>query len=167
MKHLARGAPEGDTYRVHLVGGGTAVLEGWRPATIDVDLYSSSERVFGDIQRLKERLGLNVEFVRPEDFVPALTGTEDRHVFIETIGRVSFYHYDPCAQLLSKIVRGFDKDLEDGRRLVVSGMVEPERFRALVEAIPDEAFARYPSLSPRAVRRAVSAFLGQLEPRED
>jgi hypothetical protein len=38
-----------------------------------------------------------------------------RHVFIETIGAISFYHYDPYAQILSKIVRGFQRDLDDAQ----------------------------------------------------
>ena len=113
MQEIARHAPGKRSYRVFLVGGGTAVFAGWRSSTIDADLHADHEAVFRDIQAIKERLQINVEFVRPEDFVPALAGTEDRHVFLETVGRVSFYHYDPYAQLLSKIVRGFRKDMQD------------------------------------------------------
>jgi hypothetical protein len=40
MRDLARGAPAGGTYRVYLVGGGTAVLEGWRPSSVDAGVYS-------------------------------------------------------------------------------------------------------------------------------
>jgi hypothetical protein len=145
-----------------LVGGGTAVLEGWRESSIDADLYSAEDDIFRDVQAIKERLGLNVEFARPEDFVPRLEGSEDRHVFIETVGRVSFYHYDPYAQLLSKVVRGFARDLEDARALVRSGFVDPDRFRKLVESIPESVYSKYPRLSSRAVRAAVEEFLSGL-----
>jgi len=160
MKELARSAPRG-TYRVFLVGGGTAVLEGWRVSTIDADLYSDREEIFRDIQRIKERLQLNIEFARPEDFVPALAGSEDRHVFIETIAKVSFYHYDPYAQLLSKVVRGFNRDMQDAERFLASGMVDGERFRSLVREVPDSAYARYPALSRQAVLEAVEEFLSR------
>ena len=161
MKELARSAPGGRSYRVYLVGGGTAVLLGWRGSTIDADLYSDREEVFRDIQALKERLQLNVEFVRPEDFVPALAGTEERHVFIETIGRVSYYHYDPYAQLLSKVVRGFRQDLLDAEKFLSSGMVDPEHFRSLVHQIAESAYSRYPALSRQAVLDAVHDYLTQ------
>jgi len=97
--------------------------------------------------------------VRPEDFVPPLEGSGDRHVFIETIGRVSYYHYDPYSQLLSKVVRGFERDMADAMAFVSSGMVDVERFRSLVWAIPDSAWSKYPQFSPGAVREAIDHFL--------
>ena len=162
MKELARTAPRRGSHRVFFVGGGTAVLEGWREYTIAADLYSDTDAVFGEVQGIKERLNLNIEFVRPEEFVPALQGTGGRHVFIETIGNVSFYHYDPYAQLLSKVVRGFDRDMADARSFLASGMVDAARFRSLVEGIPDTAYAKYPALSWKAVLDAVNDVLSRL-----
>jgi hypothetical protein len=162
MKELSRTAPRRGTFKVYLVGGGTAVYAGWRDSSIDVDLFSEQESVFRDIQGIKERLNINVEFARPEDFVPPLPGSSDRHVFIASIGAVSFYHYDPYAQTLSKVVRGFERDLEDARNFVASGMVKPERLKDLVERIPKGAYARYPSLTDSAVREAVRTFLSEL-----
>lgn len=159
MRELARTAPRRGTYRVYFVGGATAVLHGWRVSTIDADLYAGKDAIFHDIQNIKERLQLNIEFARPEDFVPALAGSDDRHVFIETIRNVSFYHYDPYAQLLSKVVRGFNRDLQDARSFVDSGLVDPGEFRVLVGEISDAAYSKYPSLSGRAVRDAVENFL--------
>lgn len=159
MRELARSAKPKQNYRVYVVGGGTAVLEGWRESSIDADLYASQDDVFHDVQGIKERLQLNIELARPEDFVPPLEGSETRHVFIQTVGRVSFYHYDPYAQLLSKVVRGFARDLADARALITSGMVDPNRFRRLVEDIPESVYSKYPRLSPQGVRMAVEDFL--------
>lgn len=158
MAELAHTAPHQGSFRVYFVGGGTAVYLGWRDSTIDADLHADDDRVFHDIQAIKERLEINIEFARPEQFVPPLTGTADRHVLIQTVGRVSFYHYDPYAQLLSKVVRGFGRDLGDATTLVDAGMVDMQRFNALVEAIPDSTYAKYPRLSAKAVRDAVDAF---------
>lgn len=159
MRELARGAPRRGAYQVYLVGGGTAVYLGWRPSSIDVDLFSDQQRVFRDIQEVKERLNMNIEFARPEDFVPPLKGSADRHVFIDKMGSITFYHYDPYAQLLSKVVRGFQRDIDDARDFVRSGMVNAVKFRSLVKAIPDSAYAGYPSLSRAGVERAVEDFL--------
>ena len=64
MGELARTAPRGAMFRVYLVGGGTAVLAGWRSATIDADLCADRDEVFRDIQGIKERLQLNIR-IRP------------------------------------------------------------------------------------------------------
>lgn len=159
MRELARTAPSRGTYRVYLVGGGTAVYVGWRSSSIDVDLFSDRDEVFRDIQNIKERLNVNIDFARPEDFVPPLRGSENRHVFIETRGPITFYHYDPYAQLFSKIVRGFQRDLDDAQEFLQSGMVDPKKFRSLVTDIPDSAYARYPALSKNGVEKAVESFL--------
>jgi len=162
MKELAARAPRGGTFSVYLVGGGTAVYMGWRRSSIDADLYSEHEKVFRSIQEIKEGLNINVEFARPEDFVPPLRGAADRHVFIETIRPITFYHYDPYAQVLSKVVRGFDRDLSDAKEFVRSEMVEPIKLRSLVASISDSAYARYPNLSRNGVESAVEAFAGSI-----
>lgn len=159
MDALARTAPPAESFRVYIVGGGTAVLAGWRSSTIDADLYAEEVGVFRDIQAIKERLELNVEFARPEQFVPALSGTLERHIFITRVKNVEFYHYDPYAQLLSKIVRGFRQDLLDALSFLESGMVDAGRFLDLVRAISESAYARYPNLSRDSVLSAVEDFL--------
>jgi hypothetical protein len=164
MKALARSVTGGGTRRVYIVGGGTAVLLGWRPSTIDADLHADDDAVFKDIQTIKEALAINIEFVRPEDSVPRLSGSEDRHVFIQSIGAVRFFHYDPYAQLLSKVVRGFARDMQDARRFISSGMVDPECFRRLVLAIPAADYVKYPSISTAAVVEAVEKFLEDVGP---
>lgn len=159
MEELAGDAPRRDAYRVYFLGGGTAVYLGWRRSSIDVVLCADQEIVFRNIQEIKQRLNINIEFARPEDFVPPLKGTADRHVFISTIGAITFYHYDAYAQLLSKIVRGFQRDLDDAGKLIDSGMVDPQKFRSLVAAIPNSAYARYPNLSRGGIENAVETFL--------
>lgn len=160
MKEIVRTAPqEGAPHKVYLVGGGTAVWAGWRESSVDADLFVEDDSVLQDVQGMKERLNLNIELARPEHFVPPLAGADGRHVFIEELGGVRFYHYDPYSQLYSKVVRGFSRDLEDARHFLESGMVEAERFRGLTHKVPDSAFESYPRLSPGAVRAAVDAFL--------
>jgi len=162
MKELAKSAPRRGSHRVYLVGGGTAVYLGWRESSIDADLFSDGDEVFQDVQGIKERLNVNIDFARPEDVVPPLVGSDKRHVLISRIGSVTFYHYDPYAQILSKIVRGFQRDLDDARHFVASGMVDPARLQALVKAVPDAVYVRYPNLSRVAVEGAVTQFLAEV-----
>jgi hypothetical protein len=138
------------------------VAQGWRESTIDVDLYADDEAVFRDIQRIKETERLNVEFARPEHFVPSLAGATDRHIFIATFGGVSFFHYDPYSQVFSKIVRGFRRDLQDAHHFIDDELVDAARFRELVDAVPESAFAKYPALSREAILDAVDAFLDSI-----
>jgi hypothetical protein len=159
MQELARSVGRQRACDVYLVGGGTAVLQGWRDSSVDADLYSAQDEVFRDVQAIKDRLQVNIERARPEDFVPPLPGSSARHVFIETIGKVSFHHYDPCAQVLAKVARGFDRDLRDARAFLDTGMVNAEQLRQLVAGIPAADWARYPRYSPAAVRKAVEDFL--------
>jgi hypothetical protein len=159
MQEIARTAPARRAFRVFFVGGATAVYLGFRPSSIDADLWSADDGVFRDVQDIKERVDVNVEFARPEQFVPPLEGSEGRHLLVKTLGRVSFFHYDPYAQALSKIVRGLERDLVDARAFIAGGLVEPGRLRALVKEIPGSVYAKYPTLSREAVEGAVETFL--------
>ena len=76
----------------------------------------------------------------------------ERSLFIERVGRVSCYHYDPYAQALAKIERGHAKDLADVAQLIARGHVEPQRLRELFEAI-EPLLHRYPAVDPRSFKK--------------
>lgn len=56
----------------YLTGGATAVLLGWRDATIDVDvkLVPDRDEVLRAIRDLKNELQINVELASPDLFIP-------------------------------------------------------------------------------------------------
>lgn len=142
--------------RAYLVGGATAVLQGWRPSTIDVDLTLEPEarEVYEAIPRLKEELDLNVELASPAHFVPELPGWRDRGLFVGTFGRLSAVHYDPYGQVLAKLERGHAQDVADVRAFVDAGLVEPARLRELFERVAGE-LVRYPAVDPATLRTRV------------
>ena len=149
MRRLGETARE-DT-RIYLTGGATAVLEGWRESTIDVDIKPVPDRdeIFRAIPGLKESLHLNVELASPDQFIPPLPGWDARSPFILREGRVNWHHYDLYAQALSKIERDHDRDRADVREMLRRGMVEPARLREHFERIrPD--LIRYPAIDPAA-----------------
>jgi len=142
--------------RVYFTGGATAVLQGWRETTIDVDikLIPDRDEILREIPRLKEELNLNVELAAPSDFIPLPPGWEDRSPLIRRAGKVSFHHFDPVAQALSKIERSHDQDLQDVREMIARGLVNPADVRAQFEAIEAELY-RFPAIDPTSFRKAV------------
>lgn len=102
---------------MYMVGGSSAVLLGWRRATVDVDLKLDPEPpgAFDAIARAKDALEINVELAAPDDFIPALPGWRDRSPFIIRHGPVDFFHYDFYGQVLAKIERAHSHDLEELR----------------------------------------------------
>lgn len=159
LREIARGA-DADT-AVYLTGGATAVLIGWRESTIDADILIVPERdaLYRSLPRLKEELQLNVEIVSPAHFIPELPGWRERSLLIERVGRVCFYHYDPCSQALAKIERGHAQDLADVKQLLGRGLVEPQQLWALFEAIEPQLY-RYPAVDPRSFRKRLEEALG-------
>jgi len=141
---------------VYLTGGATAVLEGWRSSTIDVDiaLVPESDRVLRALTRIKDELQVNVELASPADFVPVPDGWEGRSLPVTREGRLSFYHYDPYAQALAKLERAHAQDLEDVRSMVAAGLVDPSRALELFAEIEPELY-RYPAVDPPSFRRRV------------
>jgi hypothetical protein len=63
-----------------------------------------------DVEGLKEELDLNVELAAPSDFIPLPKGWEDRSPLISEEEKLSFHHFDPVAQALSKVERGHSQD---------------------------------------------------------
>ena len=154
--------------RIYLVGGATAVLLGWRSATIDVDLkiLPESDEILRALPRLKEQLRINIELASPDDFIPALPGWQERSQFIQQKGKLSFYHYDFYAQALAKIERGHARDSNDVDQLIESGEVELNRLWELFISIKSEIY-RYPDLDAdafeRAVKRVMKKFGGPID----
>jgi len=160
LRELARrlGRVASAPTRIYLTGGATAVLEGWRGSTVDVDmrLEPDIDSLLRELPALKEDLGVNIELASPPDFIPELPGWRDRSPFVFREGNVDIHHFDFYSQALSKIERGFSQDLDDVRHMMESGLVEPSRLHELYDAIEPELF-RYPAIDPVAFRRKVSA----------
>jgi hypothetical protein len=156
----ALGEAAHDETRVYLTGGASAVLQGWRSTTLDVDMEIVPDR--DDLLRalpvLKEQLEINVEIAAPSHFIPELPGWAERSVFIVREGRVQFFHYDFYAQALAKIERGHSQDRADVETMIEAGVVAPALLRQLFEDIVP-ALYRYPAVDPAAFRRAVEVAL--------
>jgi hypothetical protein len=149
--------------RVYFTGGATAVLHGWRPTTIDVDvkMVPESDELFRAIPALKERLQLNVELASPDNFIPVRTDWEERSPFVAREGRISFHHFDLCAQALSKIERGHAQDLDDVREFLQRGLIDRAELARYFEAVAPQLY-RYPAIDPSSFRVRVEKTVAQV-----
>lgn len=148
---------------IYLVGGASAVLEGWREGTIDLDLDCvPDDEVYAVLPELKEDGRVNVELASPRHFLPPVPGWEERSPLITKEGVVTFRHYDFYSQALAKIERGFEQDLADVRAMVRRRLVEPERLREFASAVADD-LARYPAVDRASFLDAVATFLDACE----
>ncbi|MBE7438404.1 MAG: hypothetical protein HS115_08135 [Spirochaetales bacterium] len=148
--------------KVYLVGGASALLEGWRDSTIDLDLKLDPEPagVFEAIRIIKEKFQVNIELAAPDQFLPPLPGWQDRSIFIERCGSIDFFHYDFYSQALAKIERSHNKDLLDVRQMLATGLVVPDVLIELFARIKDDLI-RFPALEAKSLENKLKEILGK------
>jgi hypothetical protein len=158
METFGAEAPrEGTCY---LVGGATAVLLGWRPTTIDVDIELEPEQdeLLRALAGIKDELRINVELASPRHFIPLPEGWQERSPSVGRHGRLTFKHFDLYSQALGKLERGHAQDLEDVRVMVERGLVERERLSSALDEIEPQLY-RFPAIDPADFRKRVEEFL--------
>lgn len=145
---------------IYFTGGASALLIGWRSSTVDIDIRLDPEPagIFQAIAKIKQELNINIELASPQDFLPPLPGWRDRSIFIRKHGQISFYHYDFTAQALSKLSRGFDRDIADVQAMYERKLFSLEELRDSFEAIAPELI-RFPALNPAVIRSRVKTFI--------
>ncbi len=165
MRELARhlGRVARAPTRIYLTGGASAVLEGWRGSTTDVDLRFEPEvdELLRELPELKEHLGVNIELASPPDFIPELPGWRERSPLVFQESNIYVHHFDFYSQALSKIERGFQQDLDDVQKMIDSGLVEPARLREALRgdrarsiSLPGDRPVRIPAEARRGAGRA-------------
>ena len=159
MRTLAEAA--GATARVYFTGGATAVLIGWRPSTIDVDIkiVPEHDHLLRAIPRIKEFLQINIELACPADFIPVAPGWENRSPFIASDRRLFYHHFDFYAQALAKVERGHTQDVADVQEMLRRGLVQSERAWIYFQAIEPDLY-RFPALDPPSFQRAMAEAFG-------
>jgi hypothetical protein len=147
---------------VYITGGGSAVLEGWRESTLDLDLaFDPDGEAYGVLGAIKNELKMNIEFASPDQFLPELSGWRERSPFITREGVVTFRHYDFYAQALAKIERGFARDALDVEAMVRRGLVDPAELSRHAESMRSELI-RFPAIDPDSFYRSVAEFIERM-----
>lgn len=144
---------------IYFTGGASLLLWGIRGQTVDVDLKLDPEPlgVFEAIARIKNELDVNIELASPDDFIPVPSDWRERSVFIECFGGVNFFHFDPRAQVLAKIERGFEQDLSDCQAILKLGATTPEEIRSAFCEIRT-SLIRYPALNSSEFENKIARF---------
>ena len=140
--------------RLYLVGGAALVHLGIRPGftqDIDVQVYGANE---GDlivtIQKLIERLQINIEFAAPGDFIPLPLQWEAHAQFVGRYGTIDVFYFDFYSIALSKIERGNDRDIADVKLLMQHSMVTIDELdKSYQEVLAQLGKGRYPRLTPQ------------------
>lgn len=142
---------------IYLTGGATALLEGWRSATVDLDLKldPEPEGVFAAIARIKEELDVNVELASPDDFLPQLRDWREQSPLVGRFGQVEVRHYDLRAQALAKLARGFERDVGDIHAMLERELVTCAALDSALEQMEPQ-LERFPRVSGRELRRRLS-----------
>jgi len=150
--------------RIYFTGGTSAVLIGWRKSTVDVDLKIEPEldELFREMPEIKERMKINIELAAPSDFIPSLPGWQERSRFIGDEGKISFFHYDPYSQALSKIERRHQQDLLDVKAMFDQGLIEKSKLLSLFREIEPQLI-KYPAIDPKSFKKAVLQFVEEVQ----
>lgn len=134
--------------RLYLAGGTTMVYEGYRRATLDIDVMVEADDtgpIIASIRDLKNQLDINVEFASPADFIPLPPGWRERSLWVGRFGALDVFHFDLYSAALSKIERGSERDFQDTLALLRDGRIDlatlDQEFDAILPRIQTEGLA--------------------------
>ncbi len=154
--------------RLYLVGGAALVHMGVRTGTtqdIDIEIRATDEDEMAEaIRRLKDSMGVNVEFASPADFIPVPTQWEMSAKYVGRYGSIDVFYFDFYSIALSKIERGSSSDIHDVQLLVQHAIIELQKLDdAYNEVLPRVGKRPYNRLDPQkfaerytAIRRLLS-----------
>ena len=155
----ALGNRVGSSGTIYLTGGATALLYGWREKTIDIDIKADPEpsRFFEAITELKDTLDTNVELASPDLFIPELPGWRDRSPLIQRSGPLDFRHFDFYSQVLAKLERGHERDMNDVLEFKKQRLVDPSKLLELFTQIRPQ-LKKFPAIDELSFTKIVEDF---------
>jgi hypothetical protein len=128
----------------------------WRVASTS----RAAQRLFSMAGEQQPSTWTSSSFQIVTDFIPLPEGWENRSPLIARKGKLSFHHFDPVAQALSKIERGHSQDVQDVREMIAHGLVDPPNVLSQFESIEPDLY-RFPAIDPASFRKAVEDLLSE------
>lgn len=118
-----------------LLGGSALRLLGSPRPTLDIDyvghdLHKDPLQIV--LEQVAEEMGLEVEAVPIDAFVPLPSDAQQRLLPVGSYGALNVYILDPYTIALSKIDRGFDTDIEDIIFLIRQGLITLTQLETVV-----------------------------------
>jgi hypothetical protein len=106
----------GQPAQLFLLGGSALSLLGSPRPTLDID-YVGDDLQRNELQQMidqvAQEMGLEVEAIPIEQFIPVPADAPARHHFVDRFGALEVFIFDPYSIALSKLERGFDTDIDD------------------------------------------------------
>lgn len=141
--------------RLYITGGAALVHKGIRLGqTLDIDILITIDpsNLANQIAQLKQKMGINIEFASPGDFMPLPTQWEMRSQFIKRYGQVDVFYFDWYSIALSKTQRGSRQDINDVWLLVQQKLVDLAELDLLCQDVLNKIGVppydkRFPNLS--------------------
>lgn len=123
-----------DDVDIYLIGGSALSMFGNTRPTVDIDFHMDTEHeLAAKIETLSAERNVFVDIIEMHEFVPIPAGQETRHVFIDQIGSLKVYMYDPLSIALGKLGRAFEEDIEDIQFMVDKEMITLKQLEDVVE----------------------------------
>ena len=124
-------------------------------------MFPELDEMYQKFPELKDKLNINIEIASPAHFIPELPQWKERRIFIDTIDRVSFYHYDPYSQAISKIERGHSQDVHDVKKMIQESLIHVDQLKTLFQAILPKLY-KYPALNLQSFEKRFTEFLDSI-----
>ncbi len=122
---------------IYMLGGSAMCLLGSARPTVDIDYATESsgsdERLRDTIASLAVEMGLEIEPVQLDEFIPLPERAEERHRHLATYGQLQVYVFDLYSNALSKVARGFESDLEDVMFLLRRNLIDLKQLERYVK----------------------------------
>lgn len=130
---------------LYLLGGGGLCLLGSSRRTYDIDYTfdrssEQAQELLSTIEALADEMGLELEEVPLEEFIPLPKNAHTRHQWIGQFGSLSIYVYDPYSIAVSKLSRGLKSDLQDVIFLLQEKIIELNELAKHIKAAFPEAW---------------------------
>jgi hypothetical protein len=151
-------------HTVYLAGGASAVIEGWRGSTLDIDLRPEpdSDEIMRALSELKEELDVNLEPASPLDFLPELGGWRERSPYLRQLGPLHVRQMDFRLQALAKLERASDQDLQDVLAIIERRLVTPDELRHALGEM-EAGLYRFPAVDRASFVSRASGFIDAVQ----
>lgn len=108
--------------------------------TLDIDYFIDGETVEVEqgLKELSTELKVDLVSVPIKEFIPLPPGADARRRFVGKFGQVEVYIFDLYSIALSKIVRGFEFDLEDVEFMLKKNWISWEELETDYQSILPE-----------------------------
>lgn len=121
--------------RLYLIGGSALTLLGSPRPSLDIDFVGDDihpNKLHRTIMEKAREMGLQVDAVPIDRFIPLPAGNEERSIYIGQFANLEIHVIDPYSIALSKVDRGLFTDFDDIGFLIKNDYITLEKLEQIV-----------------------------------